>query len=143
MNNQDKFTTRSSKRQSKFANDVILSCQIFRRYYLSSIFHSCFCFCVLVCLVFFFFLKLKIYILTHIRLCVWMSYQKNSPADFSKQDYFSFWTYLDPKVWELVPENLKRINSLTNFEKQIKKWNPENCPCRLCKTYIQHVGFIN
>ena len=92
---------------------------------------------------FFFFLKLKIYILTHIRLCVWMSYQKNSPADFSKQDYFSFWTYLDPKVWELVPENLKRINSLTNFEKQIKKWNPENCPCRLCKTYIQHVGFIN
>ena len=50
---------------------------------LSSIFHSCFCFCLLVWLsVFFFFLKLKIYILTHIRLCVWMSYQKNSPGRF-------------------------------------------------------------
>ena len=31
---------------------------------------------------FFFFLKLKIYIMTHIRLCVWMSYQKNSPGRF-------------------------------------------------------------
>ena len=52
-------------------------------------------------------------------------------------------SYLGPKVWELVPNNLKRINSLTRFKEQIKKWNPENCPCRLCKTYIQHVGFIN
>ena len=52
-------------------------------------------------------------------------------------------SYLGPKVWELVPNNLKRINSLTSFKEQIKKWNPENCPCRLCKTYIQHVGFIN
>ena len=52
-------------------------------------------------------------------------------------------SYLGPKVWELVPDNLKRINSLTSFKEQIKKWNPENCPCRLCKTYIQHVGFIN
>ena len=52
-------------------------------------------------------------------------------------------SYLGPKVWELVPDNLKRINSLTSFKEQIKKWNPENCPCRLCKTYTQHVGFRN
>ena len=25
----------------------------------------------------------------------------------------------------------------------MKKQNPENCPSRLWKTYIQHVGFIN
>ena len=53
-------------------------------------------------------------------------------------------SYLGPKVWELVPDNLKSINSLTSFKEQNKKkWNPENCPCRLCKTYIQHVSFIN
>ena len=51
-------------------------------------------------------------------------------------------SYLASKVWELVPDNLK-INSLTSFKEQIKKWNLENCPCRLCKTYIQHVSFIN
>ena len=52
-------------------------------------------------------------------------------------------SYLGPKVWELVPDNLKRVNSMTSFKEQKKKWNPENCPCRLCKTCIQHVGFIN
>ena len=50
---------------------------------------------------------------------------------------------LGPKVWELVPDNLKRINSLTSFKDQIKEWNPGYCPRRLYKTYNQHVGFIN
>ena len=39
-------------------------------------------------------------------------------------------SYLGPKVWEVAPDNLKRINSLNGFIEQIKKWNPENCPCR-------------
>ena len=51
--------------------------------------------------------------------------------------------YLTANVWVPVPDNLKSITSLSSFKKQIKKWNPENFPCRLCKTYIQHVGFIN
>ena len=51
-------------------------------------------------------------------------------------------SYLGPKVWELVPDNFKRINTLTSFKDQIKKWNPKNCPYILCKTYIQHVDFI-
>ena len=25
---------------------------------------------------------------------------------------------------------------------KIKKWNPENCPWRLCKIYLENVGFI-
>ena len=52
-------------------------------------------------------------------------------------------SYLGPKVQDLVQDNLKRINSLTSFKEQIKKWNLENCPCRLCKTYIQYISFIN
>ena len=52
-------------------------------------------------------------------------------------------SYLGPKVQDLVQDNLKRINSLTSFKEQIKKWNLENCPCRLYKTYIHHVSFIN
>ena len=30
-------------------------------------------------------------------------------------------SYLGPKVWELVTDNLKRINALTTFKEQIKK----------------------
>ena len=30
----------------------------------------------------------------------------------------------------------------TDLQKTIKKWKPENCPCRICKKYIANVGFI-
>ena len=36
----------------------------------------------------------------------------------------------------------KNANSLETFKSEIKKWKPENCPCRLCKSYLQNVGFI-
>ena len=32
-------------------------------------------------------------------------------------------------------------HSLDSFKKIIRKWKPI-CLCRLCKTYLQHVGFI-
>ena len=50
--------------------------------------------------------------------------------------------YLGPKIWELVPNNIKYSNSLSKFKKLIKSWKPEACPCRLCKTYIAQLGFI-
>ena len=49
---------------------------------------------------------------------------------------------LGAKIWALVPENLRQSTSLNSFNQVIKKWNPSNCPCRLCKTYVQNVGFI-
>ena len=51
-------------------------------------------------------------------------------------------SFIGPKIWKLVPQELKTIENLEEFKKKIKTWVPENCPCRLCKTYIQHVGFI-
>ena len=47
-----------------------------------------------------------------------------------------------PKLWNLVPNEYKTIKSLADFKAKIKTWVPENCPCRLCKTYIHQVGFI-
>ena len=51
-------------------------------------------------------------------------------------------TYLGPKIWKQVPDQCKSATSLSQFKIAIKKWIPENCPCRICKTYIQGVGFI-
>ena len=50
--------------------------------------------------------------------------------------------YLGPKIWELVPNNIKYSNSLSRFKKIIKSCKPETCPCRLCKTYIAQVELI-
>ena len=51
-------------------------------------------------------------------------------------------SFLGPKIWNIVPNEFKKETSLHAFKKLIKKWEPENCPCRLCKSYIQNVDFI-
>ena len=50
--------------------------------------------------------------------------------------------YLGPKIWDIVPEEYKTLNSLNSFKESIKNWVPLNCPCRLCKTYVHGVGFL-
>ena len=49
---------------------------------------------------------------------------------------------LGPKIWEILPEDLKASPSLMAFKRAVKKWKPENCPCRLCKVFIQNIGFL-
>ena len=50
--------------------------------------------------------------------------------------------FLGPKIWQIVPNELKEIDNLCDFKIKIKCWIP-NCPCRLCKHYIGQVGFVN
>ena len=52
-------------------------------------------------------------------------------------------SYLGPRIWELLPDSLKNASNLTTFKNQIKKWAPEKCPCRICRRYVQGIGFVN
>ena len=49
---------------------------------------------------------------------------------------------LAPKIWELIPGDIRSANSLGIFKEKIKFWTTDKCPCRLCKSYIGNVGFI-
>ena len=49
---------------------------------------------------------------------------------------------LGPKLRIILPDEYKNSISLKEFKTKIKNWVPLNCPCRLCKTYIQNFGFI-
>ena len=51
-------------------------------------------------------------------------------------------SYLGPKIWDKLPGDYKTIQNLDTFKIKIKKWKPENCPCRLCKVYIDAAGFL-
>ena len=51
-------------------------------------------------------------------------------------------SHLGPKIWDLVPIEMKSLDSVSQFKIAIKSWKPENCPCRICKIYINQVGFI-
>ena len=40
-----------------------------------------------------------------------------------------------------VPRLLQRDWDLNTFKNKIKKWKADNCPGRLCKVYINNIGF--
>ena len=50
-------------------------------------------------------------------------------------------SHFGPKIWDIVPAEMKNAISLNSFKAQIKRLLPFNCPCRLCKPYINGVGF--
>ena len=50
--------------------------------------------------------------------------------------------FLGPKLWKSLPNDLKNKESVDSFKTAIKRWKPESCPCRLCKTYLQNMGYL-
>ena len=36
--------------------------------------------------------------------------------------------FMGPKIWELIPAQIKELISLNGFKKAVKKWKPVNCP---------------
>ena len=55
---------------------------------------------------------------------------------------FEFSSYLGHKTWELILPEIKVIKPFAGFKGKIKKWEPNDCHCRLCKVAISNVGFI-
>ena len=51
-------------------------------------------------------------------------------------------SYLGPKIRDIVPIELNSLESLNSFKKSIRKWSPDNCPCRLYKRYLDGIGFL-
>ena len=49
---------------------------------------------------------------------------------------------LDPKIWDMIPIEIKSNPSLDVFKCNIKKWIPRKCPCRLCKVFVPQLGFL-
>ena len=58
------------------------------------------------------------------------------------RDGFESKSYLGPKIWETMPSEMQECETLFEFESKVKSWNPINCPCKLCKTYIGGIGYI-
>ena len=50
--------------------------------------------------------------------------------------------FLGPKIWELIPDEMKELESLWQSKRAIKQWKSTPCPCRLCKQYFYRIGFL-
>ena len=67
----------------------------------------------------------------------------NLPAIKTVSYGFESIRYLGPKIWKLVPDELKGLTSLETFKKKVKSLKFEQCPCNLCRNYVHGVGYIN
>ena len=74
---------------------------------------------------------------------------KNENEELFSRDKAGTTTYgiesiriLGPKIWDLVPNDIKLAGNLNLFKEKIKKWKVTNCPCRLCKVFIRGVGYL-
>ena len=47
--------------------------------------------------------------------------------------------YLAPKIWNLVPQDMRSPNSLSQFMRKINSWIPDGCSCVLFRIYIGQV----
>ena len=51
--------------------------------------------------------------------------------------------YLGPKIWNIIPPDIRKSGNIEEFTRKIKCWTPKNCPCTLCLNHIHHVGYVN
>ena len=51
-------------------------------------------------------------------------------------------SYLRPKVWNLVPLDIRHCVTEQIFHQKIKKWKQERCLCRHRKIFIPNLEFI-
>ena len=51
-------------------------------------------------------------------------------------------TYLGPKIWSQVPNEIKESASLAVFKNKTKNWSPNLCPCKLRKTCVVKLGYL-
>ena len=70
--------------------------------------------------------------------CLRCQTRRNVRSVFHGTEIISFF---GPKIWDIVPSELKQLETVNAFKRKIKKkWKSVNCPCRLCRPYIENVG---
>ena len=52
-----------------------------------------------------------------------------------------FLTYLGPKIWSQVSNEIKESASLAVFKNKIKNWRHNICPCNICKTNVVNLAY--
>ena len=50
--------------------------------------------------------------------------------------------YTGHKLWRSLPFEIKESHTLTEFKRNIKKHQVSDCNCRLCKIFINTLGFL-
>ena len=71
---------------------------------------------------------------------MWSLYESSIP---NVNSVFHGQASISPLIWQLVLSEFKDLNTVSAFKVAIRKWNPNSCPCRLCKTYWKFWIYLN
>ena len=50
--------------------------------------------------------------------------------------------FLDLKIWEPIPKDIRWLEYLRDFKTAIKKWKTISCQSIICKTWLYDAGFL-
>ena len=64
------------------------------------------------------------------------------PRNEAVRNGFESISYLGPKIWEMLLSEMQQCQTLVEVKSKVTSWNPINCPCKLCKTYIGGAGYV-
>ena len=51
--------------------------------------------------------------------------------------------YKASQLWSMLPTRYKNLPSLDLFKFEIKSWHCSDCPCNICRIFVDGVGFKN
>ena len=78
-----------------------------------------------------------------------LTYKLRSQTDFTsicvntKKFGLNSLRYFASNVWSMVPLEIKNSRSIEIFKTKIRNWEPKDCYCYLCQTYVNNQGFVN
>ena len=50
--------------------------------------------------------------------------------------------YLGVNIYEIIPTDITELDTIDKFKVALTKWKAEFCLCRLCKVYLQNIGYM-
>ena len=53
------------------------------------------------------------------------------------------YSHIGPKLWNTLPEVVKKSHTLESFKSKLKKLTITECPCSICTTYIEGIGYFD
>ena len=51
--------------------------------------------------------------------------------------------YKAAQLWSMLPVRYKNLPSLDLYESEIKTCHCSDCPCNICRIFVDGVGFVN
>ena len=71
-----------------------------------------------------------------------IEYNIRSQTDFSSSVVHSVkyghnsLRYFGPKIWNIIPDDIKNASNVLDFKRRIKCWVPDDSPCTICGEYV-------